>query len=162
MAKGKRSKPDSTSSTPTQASAASAAPVTPSWPQFKPQLPVADLTPETVVPDKVVVYRSFFPRSLCRDYVSFLSQLPLTTTPGKQQRGMALRVNDRYQIDDSRFAHRLWTETGLKEAVASPDLAHLWYGTLLPHAESSLLPPTLDKPADRYSDRVPGAERSSV
>ena len=125
MAKGKRSKaiPAGTStSTPT------AAAVTLSWPQFKPELPVADLTPETVVPDKVVIYRSFFPRSLCRDYVSFLGELPLCTTPGKPQRGMALRVNDRYQIDDPRFAHRIWTETGLREALLDPDLAHLWYG----------------------------------
>ncbi|KAK4452884.1 hypothetical protein QBC34DRAFT_19368 [Podospora aff. communis PSN243] len=133
MAKGKRSKaaPASSSSTPNQANAASAAPITPSWPQFKPPLPITDLTPETVVPEKVVVYHSFFPRSLCRDFVSFLSDLPLTTTPGKPQRGMALRVNDRYQIDDPRFANRLWTETGLREAVANPDLRHLWGGQVV-------------------------------
>ncbi|KAK0656453.1 hypothetical protein B0T16DRAFT_319091 [Cercophora newfieldiana] len=132
MAKGKRSKAaPATSSTPTQAAAGSASQVTPPWPQFKPALPIADLTPETVVPDKVVVYRSFFPRSLCRDYVSFLSELPLTTTPGKPQRGMALRVNDRFQIEDPRFANRLWTETGLREAVSNPDLAQLWGGNVV-------------------------------
>ena len=83
--------------------------------------------PETIVTDKVVVYKSFFPRSLCRDYVSFLRELPLTTTPGKPKRGEAMRVNDRYQIDDPRFAERLWTQTGLKEAVKNPDVVHLWY-----------------------------------
>ncbi len=127
MAKGKRTKAGvPPSSTPAQAHAASAATITPSWPKFKPPLPVADLVPETIVPDKVVVFRSFFPRSLCRDYISFLSALPLTTTPGKPKRGEALRVNDRYQVDDSAFALRLFTETGLKDALCDPAVAHLW------------------------------------
>jgi hypothetical protein len=126
MAKGKRQKTASAGNTIT-VTQASAAPVTPSWPPFKPELPVTDLSAETLVSEKVVVYRSFFPRSLCRDYVSFLSGLPLTTTPGKPQRGMALRVNDRYQIDDPGFSNRLWTETGLREAVSNPEVAHLWY-----------------------------------
>ncbi|KAK0717067.1 hypothetical protein B0T26DRAFT_675437 [Lasiosphaeria miniovina] len=105
--------------------------VRPSWPPFKPALPVADLSLEPVVPDKVVVLRSFFPRSLCRDYVSVLGTLPLTTTPGKPKRGEALRVNDRYQIDDPKFADRLWSETGLKDAVLSDDVAHLWGGDVI-------------------------------
>ncbi|SPQ19608.1 102aeb13-8969-4665-8c35-da61afbab656 [Thermothielavioides terrestris] len=120
MAKDKRSKAPGP---PATASAAPAA-VPPSWPPFKPALPVVDLALESLVQDKVVVLRSFFPRSLCKDYVSFLRELPLVTTPGKPKRGEALRVNDRYQIDDARFAHRLWTETGLKEALLSKDVAH--------------------------------------
>ncbi|KAM7187119.1 hypothetical protein V8F20_011110 [Naviculisporaceae sp. PSN 640] len=103
----------------------------PSWPPFKPPLPVADLELESIVKDKVVVLRSFFPRSLCRDYVLFLKTLPLTTTPGKPKRGMALRVNDRFQIDDFAFAHRLWTETGLKEALTQTDMTSLWGGELI-------------------------------
>jgi len=127
MAKGKRSKAvPPTGSTPAHAAAASASVTPPSWPPFRPSLPITDLVQETVVPDKVVVYRSFFPRSLARDYVSFLRELPLTTTPGKPKRGEALRVNDRYQIDDARFANRLWNETGLKDAILDPDRAHLW------------------------------------
>jgi hypothetical protein len=122
MAKDKRSKapaPPPSAAPPSQATALS-------WPTFKPSLPVIDLTLEPIVPDKVVVLRSFFPRSLCRDYVSFLRELPLVTTPGKPKRGEAVRVNDRFQIDDPRFAHRLWTETGLKEALLGKDDAHLW------------------------------------
>ena len=114
-------------SAPAPAAAAAASP--PSWPPFRPSLPVADLTLEPVLPDhadKIVVLRSFFPRSLCRDYVSFIRSLPLTTTPGTPKRGYAVRVNDRYQIDDPAFAHRLWTETGLKEAILDPNVAHLW------------------------------------
>jgi hypothetical protein len=110
--------------------------VAPSWPAFKPSLPVIDLTFESLVQDKVVVLRSFFPRSLCRDYVSFLRDLPLVTTPGKPKRGDAVRVNDRLQIDDATFADRLWSETGLKELLLnSNDVAHLWWVRLLPWME---------------------------
>ncbi|KAK5654354.1 hypothetical protein OQA88_7263 [Cercophora sp. LCS_1] len=42
-----------------------------------------------------------------------------------------MRVNDRYQVDDPKFAERLWTETGLKEAVHNPDLAPLWGGEVI-------------------------------
>lgn len=120
MAKDKRSKAPG----PPQPTTTPAA--KPDWPAFKPSLPVVELTPESLVQDKVVVLRCFFPRSLCRDYVSFLRELPLITTPGKPKRGDAVRVNDRYQIDDPIFAHRLWTETGLKDAILSKDVAHLW------------------------------------
>jgi hypothetical protein len=126
MAKDKRSK--APGPPPPTTSAAK-----PDWPAFRPSLPVVELTPESLVQDKIVVLRSFFPRSLCRDYVSFLRELPLITTPGKPKRGEAVRVNDRYQIDDPLFAHRLWTETGLNDAILSKDVAHLWYATNLPH-----------------------------
>ncbi|KAK4130128.1 hypothetical protein BT67DRAFT_445975 [Trichocladium antarcticum] len=127
MAKDKRSKaPGPPPPTPRPAT------VAPSWPAFKPPLPVIDLTVESLVQDKVVVLRSFFPRSLCRDYVSFLRDLPLTTTPGKPKRGDAVRVNDRFQIDDARFADRLWSETGLKEVLLNGrELAHLWGGQIV-------------------------------
>jgi len=100
----------------------------PAWPVFKPKLPVVDLQlePYPGVEDKVVVFRSFWPRSLCKDYVAFLRELPLVTTPGKPKRGEAVRVNDRFQIDDPKFAHRLWTETGLKEALLKEEYLHMW------------------------------------
>ncbi|KAK3388994.1 hypothetical protein B0T20DRAFT_447466 [Sordaria brevicollis] len=118
--------PQSTTST---ASLSTGAP--PPWPPFKPSLPITDLTFDTLVDDKVVVLRNFFPKSLCKDYVSFLSTLPLITTPGKPKRGMAVRVNDRFQIDDQKFADRLWYETGLKEAVLEGGLEHLWGGEVI-------------------------------
>lgn len=121
MPKDKRSK------APVPPPAAKPATVAPSWPPFKPTLPVVDLNFESLVKDKVVVLRSFFPRSLCRDYVSFLREFPLVTTPGKPKRGDAVRVNDRFQIDDATFAHRLWSETGLKEMLSNSDVAHLWW-----------------------------------
>ncbi|KAK4102129.1 hypothetical protein N658DRAFT_506349 [Parathielavia hyrcaniae] len=132
MAKDKRSKapvPPPSSATTTTTPTNKATP--PSWPPFKPSLPVVELTLDPLVPDMVVVQRSFFPRSLCRDYVAFLRELPLATTPGKPKRGEAVRVNDRFQIDDGLFAHRLWTETGLKEAILSKHVAHLWGGEVV-------------------------------
>ena len=97
------------------------------WPAFKPPLPVIDLNLESLVEAKVVVFRNFWPRNLCNDYVSFLKTLPLTTTPGKPKRGDAVRVNDRFQINDPTFARRLWLETGLKEAVLDESVASSWY-----------------------------------
>lgn len=101
-------------------------PPPPSWPPFKPSLPVSDLNVETLVESKVVVLRTFWPRNLCRDYVSFLKTLPLVTTPGKPKRGDAVRVNDRFQIQDPGFANRLWLETGLKDAILDSSVAHMW------------------------------------
>lgn len=42
----------------------------------------------------------------------------MVTTPGKPQKGYAVRVNDRFQIHDAAFAERLWQTSGLKEIVA--------------------------------------------
>ncbi|KAI0125076.1 hypothetical protein BJ170DRAFT_486967 [Xylariales sp. AK1849] len=119
-----------------QASSSSNAPAVataqrPNWPPFKPALPVTNLSLEAAGPgseDKVLLSRNFFPKSLCRDYVSFLQSLPLTTTPGRPKRGEAARFNDRYQIDDSYFAQRIWLETGLKDLVLSDSVKHLWGG----------------------------------
>lgn len=101
----------------------------PSWPPFKPPLPIVDLAPALhEATPKIVLVPSFFPRSLCRDYVSFLRTLPMQTTPSRPKRGEAVRVNDRFQIHDPLFARRLWEQTGLKGAILddNPDLLHLW------------------------------------
>lgn len=106
----------------------------PSWPQFKPPLPVIDLAPQPLeaCPDKVVLIPNFWPRSLCNSYVAHLSGLPLVTTPGKPKRGDAVRVNDRFQVDDPRFAGRLWLETGLREALTQDEsLTPLWGGEVV-------------------------------
>ncbi|TFB03582.1 hypothetical protein CCMA1212_004708 [Trichoderma ghanense] len=76
-------------------------PAPPSWPPFKPPLPVVELYPELhPATPNIVLLSSFFPRSLCRDYVAFLKTLPLQTTPSRPKKGEAVRVNDRFQIDD--------------------------------------------------------------
>ncbi|EWG38850.1 hypothetical protein FVEG_14961 [Fusarium verticillioides 7600] len=104
-------------------------PVPPSWPAFKPSLPIVDLAPEPhPLTSKVVLMPSFFPRSLCRDYVTFLKTLPLQTTPGRPKRGEAVRVNDRFQVDSYDFATRLWEQTGLKDVLLDGDVNEKWGG----------------------------------
>lgn len=98
----------------------------PVWPVFKPPLPVMDLQPESMLDSRVVLIRNFWPKSLCRDYVSFLRTLSLTTTPGKPKRGDAVRVNDRFQVQDPAFASRLWLQTGLQDVLMGEDWKGLW------------------------------------
>lgn len=121
MAKDKKSKavPKATVST-------TGAEKPPAWPNFKPPLPVMDLQPEAMLDSRVVLIRNFWPKSLCRDYVSFLRTLSLTTTPGKPKRGDAVRVNDRFQVQDQAFANRLWLQTGLQDVLMSEDWKGLW------------------------------------
>ncbi|KAI0455751.1 hypothetical protein F5B21DRAFT_180795 [Xylaria acuta] len=105
-----------------------------SWPPFRPSLPVTQLAFDAPIPalgDQVVLLRSFWPKSLCREYLLFLAGLPLTTTPGRPKRGEATRVNDRFQTNDARFSQRLWLETGLKDAVLEPSVKHLWGGEVV-------------------------------
>lgn len=104
---------------------------TPNWPVLKPILTAGDLTVEETLKDQILVVPNFFTTNLCKTYVSFLSTLPLTTTPGKPKRGEATRVNDRYQIDDPLFAKRLWQETSLKELVESYQDQDIWGGQVL-------------------------------
>lgn len=99
------------------------------WPLFEPKLPLAYGPPLTAtrhpdLPETIVLLQNFWPRSLCQRYVRFLSSLPLTRTI--PQRGDADRHNDRFQIEDPLFAHRLWTETGLRECLLDEELAPLW------------------------------------
>ncbi|PHH82650.1 hypothetical protein CDD82_5286 [Ophiocordyceps australis] len=101
----------------------------PCWPPFKPTLPVIDLVPQPhPATSKIALIQGFFPRALCRDYVAFLRTLPLQTTPGRPKRGEAVRVNDRFQVDDGSFARRLWEQTGLREALSHDDVKDLWQG----------------------------------
>jgi hypothetical protein len=100
--------------------ALSSAPVRqpPNWPAFTPLVPEEDLALHKLLPKQIFTIPNFFTASLCKTYVSFLSSLPLATTPGKPKKGDAVRVNDRYQIDDAGFAARLWNQTGLSKLVS--------------------------------------------
>ena len=89
----------------------------PNWPPFAPLVPESDLALREVVPRQIVTLPNLWTAALCKNYVSFLSSLPLTTTPGKPKKGDAVRVNDRFQIDDPAFAERLWSGTALKNHV---------------------------------------------
>lgn len=92
-------------------------PPPPKWPALRPLVPASNLRIETLLEDQIVVIRNFFTPSLCKNYVSFLSSLPLVTTPGQPKKGDAVRVNDRFQVDDPTFAEQLWRATGLHDVV---------------------------------------------
>lgn len=104
----------------------------PNWPSLHPLVPTSDLSLETLVEDQIVLIRNLWTSKLCKDYVAFLSSLPLMTTPGIPKRGEAVRVNDRFQLDDPLFAERMWSGTGLKELVLGyEDGKRLWGGDVL-------------------------------
>ncbi|MCJ1397254.1 hypothetical protein MMC11_000446 [Xylographa trunciseda] len=90
----------------------------PQWPPLRPLVPTSDLSLESILEDQIFVIRNLFTAALCRSYVAFLNTLPLVTTPGRPKKGEALRVNDRFQIDDPTFAQQLWAYTGLKHLIA--------------------------------------------
>ena len=90
---------------------------TPDWPPLQPLVPSTDLTLETLLEEQIMVIRNLFTSTLCKKYVSFLSQLPLITTPALPKAGDALRVNDRLQLDDPALAEQLWSSTALKQLV---------------------------------------------
>lgn len=91
----------------------------PEWPALQPLVPTCDLALEVLLEDQIVLIHKLFTASLCRQYVSFLSALPLVTTPGVPKKNEALRVNDRFQVDDPAFAEKLYSSTGLKDLVAA-------------------------------------------
>jgi len=103
----------------------------PNWPPLTPVLPADSLTLETLLPNQIVTISNLWTSTLCAKYVAFLRSLPLATTPGIPKKGDAVRVNDRFQIDDAVFAERLWSETGLSEVVGSVEDVNLWGGEVL-------------------------------
>lgn len=104
----------------------------PKWPPLKPLVTTSDLMLEAIHQDQIVVTSS-----LCRHYVSFLSSLPLIATSGQPKKGDALRVNDRFQVNDPFFAESLWKSGALEELVtrsnedqgiSQQSLSQLWGG----------------------------------
>lgn len=141
-----KSKKKESSSNPSKSRnepAKDAPPVTlPNWPPFKPLIPESDLNFQEVLQDQIVTIPNFWTATLCKNYVSFLSSLPLATTPGKPKKGDAVRVNDRFQVTDAAFAERLWSETGLKNLVlglnennslvnSKDDISKVWGGDVV-------------------------------
>lgn len=103
----------------TGASDKASKPPAPNWPPLTPLIPAEHLSLESIWPGQILLVRNLFTSSLCKNYVSFLSSLPLTTTPGKAKRGEAARVNDRFQIEDPVFSKTLWERSGLQYLVES-------------------------------------------
>ena len=116
---------------PATASKEPPTPSTPNWPSLSPLVPAENLCVETSLADQILIIRNLFTSRLCKDYVSFVSNLPLSTTPGKPKRGEAVRVNDRFQIDDPSFAQQLWEKTALKHLITSYEDQSAWKGEVL-------------------------------
>lgn len=89
----------------------------PNWPPLTPLVPSIDLRLETLLADQILLIHNLFTSSLCRKYVTFLSSLPLATTKIQPKRDEALRVNDRFQINDPAFAQMIWSNTALHDLV---------------------------------------------
>ncbi|KXT01935.1 hypothetical protein AC578_2543 [Pseudocercospora eumusae] len=112
----------------------------PNWPPIL-SLPSAELAIEVLVKDQILTVSQLWTTKLCKSYVAFLKTLPLVTTPGKPKKGEAVRVNDRYQVNDPRFAEQLWSSTALKNLVTQPVIdgveldqnarSELWGGEVL-------------------------------
>ena len=116
----RKAKATAKSTAATATAAAASAPVSrPDWPPLQPLVPTVNLALDTVLQDQIILVRNLFTASLCQRYVSFLSTLNLVTTPTQPKKGEALRVNDRFRVDDFQFAERLWSGTGLKGLVTN-------------------------------------------
>lgn len=102
----------------------------PHWPPLAPLVPAIDLSLDTVLEDQILVVRRLFTSTLCKSYIAYLSTLPLTTTSGKPRKGEAVRVNDRFQVDDAAFATHLWEKTAL-QGLVSKDETGKWGGDVL-------------------------------
>ena len=101
----------------------------PSWPKLHPLVPASDLSLEVVLTDQIILIHKLFTSSLSRQYTAFLASLPLITTPGKPKKGEALRVNDRFEVNDPDFANLLWNSTALKDLVMASK--HDWGGEVV-------------------------------
>ncbi|KZF19598.1 hypothetical protein L228DRAFT_285546 [Xylona heveae TC161] len=99
----------------------------PNWPPLEPLVPNCDLSLSTLVENQIITIPNFFTASLCKTYVSFLSSLPFLTTPAKPKKGDAVRVNDRFQIEDPAFAEQLWNSTALKDLVCGSAISEYDY-----------------------------------
>jgi hypothetical protein len=63
-----------------QVSTATPINATPNWPAFVPLIPESDLVLHEVLPHQIITVPNFWTATLCRNYVSFLSSLPLVCT----------------------------------------------------------------------------------
>ncbi|PYI34618.1 hypothetical protein BP00DRAFT_304812, partial [Aspergillus indologenus CBS 114.80] len=88
-------------------------PPSPKNPYYYPSKPTLQL----LIPNQAYIIPDFFAAPLCKTYTSFLAALPLVTTPNKPKKGDAVRVNDRFQVQDDGFAAQLWEYTSLQRCV---------------------------------------------
>jgi len=136
----KKSKKNGEIKVPPASSVVKEASQRPAWPPLQLDRNDEQLELHHSLLNQIVTISCFFPAALCKRYVSYLSNLPLVTTPGVPKKGNAVRVNDRFQIDDPAFAEALWSSTGLKELIldaaqlpdaSSEGVKQFWGGEVL-------------------------------
>ena len=93
----------------------------PNWPPLRPLIPTSDLTLTVLVPSQIILFRNLFTSTLCRSLISFASTLAFETTPGVPKKGDAMRINDRFLVEDPTFARALWEKTALKALISGID-----------------------------------------
>lgn len=96
--------------------------IPPNWPPLRPLVPGSDLYIEPLLDDQIYIIRNFFTSNLCKAFVAFLtspsSGIDLITTPlTPKSKDHAVRVNDRFQVQDGIFADMLWEMTSLKDII---------------------------------------------
>ena len=101
-------------------------PTRPDWPALSPLVPTLSLAIDPLVESQILLIHNLFTSSLCARYISFLSSLPLTTTPLTKSKDLAVRVNDRFQVEDAAFAEMLWSQTALKQLVSDYEDQTVW------------------------------------
>ncbi|KAF2223933.1 hypothetical protein BDZ85DRAFT_94886 [Elsinoe ampelina] len=155
----------------------------PTWPPLHPRL-ASEKQRLTSLLSSQIITTPLFPIPLAATYRSFLASLPLTVVPQTRKKDHALRLNDRFSVQDPAFAAQLWSSTGLSDLVTSglidgenlseADRTKLWGGEpigLNPNIrvyryreghyfekhydEENLLPFELDK-ADGSKEKVQG------
>lgn len=110
----------------------------PDWPPLTPLIPPTSLFLETHTPSQILLIHNLFTSALCNRYTSFLSSLQLTTTPLTKSRDLAVRVNDRFQVDDALFASQLWSRTALKDLILNHSDPSIFNG-----GNSGTIPPEI-------------------
>ena len=138
---GNRTKSAASASSSVRDASAMASP--PDWPPLRPLVPASDLCLETLAADQIVLIRNLLTPTLCKSLVSFMSTLPMQTTPGVPKKGDATRINDRYLVQDPGFARTLWESTALRDLICGTEPRYdndtmtvderkkLWGGTVL-------------------------------
>lgn len=70
---------------------------------------------------QIVLVHSLFTNKMCLEWQRFMDTLPFEAAR-PARKGEAARSNARWATEDAEFAEKLWTETGLKQALADlPD-----------------------------------------
>ena len=89
----------------------------PRWPSLTLLRPTGHPEVNVVYSNQIIIIPQLWTAELSAVYVSFLSTLPFMTTPAKPKNGEAVRVNDRFRVQDAAFAESLWRSTFLKDII---------------------------------------------